>query len=84
MKRIEVHDDPDRERTMKQELCLVAVDFMKHGFSKLIEAVEGDITRMTERVEPSDKIYYFVLIAYFLKFTRLYCRRNLDNCNLTF
>jgi hypothetical protein len=29
-------------------------------------------------LDPDDKIHYFVLVAYFLKFTRLYCRRNKD------
>lgn len=43
-----------------------------------MEAVEQEIQKESDRIEPNDKVYYFVLIAYFLKFTRLYCRHNIE------
>jgi hypothetical protein len=52
---------------------------MQHCFSRLVESVEEDIAKMTERIEPNDKVYYFVLVAYFLKFTRMYSRKNIEN-----
>ena len=54
------------------------IDFMQHYFSRLIDALQDEIARDSERIDPSDKINYFVLVAYFLKFNRIYCKRNID------
>jgi len=46
-----------------------------------VAAVADDFIKETEKIEPNDKVYYFLLNAYFLKFTRIYCRKNIENSN---
>lgn len=62
---------------MKEELRLFTIDFLQHCFSRLVECAFNEMNK--EMVETDDKIHYFQVIAYFLRFTRLYCQKNIEN-----
>lgn len=81
---MDLQEDPELGSSMREELCNLATNFMTESFSTLINKVSGDIAKDSEKIEPNDKIHYFVLVAYFLKFARLYSKRKLEYCNIKF
>ncbi|KAM3129508.1 hypothetical protein pb186bvf_018412 [Paramecium bursaria] len=68
--------DSDTGKYLKEELRTYTVDFLQHSFSRLILAAYNQLNK--EIMVDEDKVCYFLLIAYFMRFSRLFQKKNAE------